>query len=187
MDTIRTARACAVICIVGAVGAVLFSLALIAGFEPADESPYLFPIYVATLAGAAGLAVTGAAAGPTGRAGIGIAVAGLLGFVVAELTVPGPTGDLLYGVVPLVTALGMVLAGVAVLRSGRWSGWHRYVPLAIGAWMVVVITPVIILAGDPGTGGAAATVAAIGGWHLLWTALGVAVLAETRTGQRVPV
>lgn len=180
MDTLRTARACAVICIVGAVGAVLFSLALIAGFAPADETPYLLPIYVATLAGVAALALTGAAAGATGRVGIGVAVAGLLGFLVAELTAPGPVGDTLYGIMPLLTALGMVLAGIAVLRSGQWSGWRRYVPLAAGAWIVVVVTPVILLAGDPGTGGASAAVAAIGAWHLLWTALGVAVLAETR-------
>lgn len=186
MDTIRTARAGAVICIAGAAGAVLFSLALLAGFEPADESPYLLPIYVATLAGVAALALTGAASVGTGRAGVGIAVAGLLGFVVAEVTAPGPTSDALYGIAPLVTALGMVLAGVAVLRSGRWSGWHRYVPLVVGAWIVVVVTPVIVLAGDPGTGGAGAAVAAIGAWHLLWTALGVAVLAETRSPERVP-
>ena len=186
MDTNRMARTGAVICIVGAAGAVLFSLALIAGFAPADESPYLFPIHLATLAGVAALALTGAAAGASGRAGVGIAVAGLLGFVVAEITAPGPTSDVLYAVAPLVTALGMMLAGVAVLRSGRWSGWHRYVPLAAGGWIVVVVVPVIALAGDPGTGGAAAAVAAIGAWHLLWAALGVAVLAETRIGERVP-
>lgn len=187
MDSIRTARAGAVFCIVGAAGAVLFSLALLAGFAPADESPYLFPIYVATLAGVAALALTGAAAGGIGRAGVGIAVAGLVGFVVAEVTAPGPTSDALYALVPLVTALGMVLAGIAVLRSGRWSSWHRYVPLVVGGWIVVVVVPVIVLAGDPGTGGAAAAVAAIGAWHLLWAALGVAVLAETRSGERVAV
>lgn len=43
MDTIRTARTGAVICIVGAAAAVVFSLALIAGFEPASESPFLIP------------------------------------------------------------------------------------------------------------------------------------------------
>lgn len=132
------------------------------------------------------LALTGAPAGGTGRAGVGVAVAGLLGFVVAEVTAPGPTSDLLYSIVPLVTALGMALAGVAVLRSGRWSGWHRYVPLAVGAWMVAVVTPVIVLAGEPGTGGAAAAVAAIGAWHLLWASMGVAVLAETRSTERMP-
>jgi hypothetical protein len=186
MDTIRTARASSMICIVGSAGAVLFSLALIAGFEPADESPYLLPIYVATLAGVAALAITGVAAGGTGRAGVGIAGGGLLGFIIAEVTAPGPTSEVLYGIVPLVTALGMALTGVAVLRSRRWSGWHRYVPLAVGAWIVVVVIPVIVLVGGPGTGGAAAAVAAIGAWHLLWAALGVAVLAETRSAEQVP-
>jgi hypothetical protein len=73
-----------------------------------------------------------------------------------------------------------------VLRSGRWSGWHRYVPLLTGTWVVIVITPAIVLAGDPGTDGAGVTLAVIGAWHLLWMALGVAVLAETRTAQRMP-
>ncbi len=186
MDTLRTTRSCAVIGIVGAAGAVLFVLAQLAGFGPADETPYLLPIYLTSLAGVAALALTGAAAGGTGRVGIGIAVAGLLGFVAAEVTAPGPTSDMLYAVVPLVTALGMVVAGVAVLRSGQWSGWHRYAPLAVGGWMVVVVVPVIALAGDPGTGGAAAAVAVIGAWHLLWAAMGVAVLAEARAVAPVP-
>lgn len=72
-------------------------------------------------------------------------------------------------------ALGLVLAGVAVLRSRRWSGRHRYLPLVTGAWIVVVLVPVLVLAGDPGTGGAPATIAA---WYVLWVALGVAVLRE---------
>jgi anti-sigma regulatory factor (Ser/Thr protein kinase) len=37
-------------CIVGAAGAVVFCLALLAGFEPADESPCLLPVFVANLA-----------------------------------------------------------------------------------------------------------------------------------------
>ncbi|GAA2889984.1 hypothetical protein GCM10010472_55590 [Pseudonocardia halophobica] len=185
MDPIRAARAGAVLCVVGALGAVLFSAALLAGFAPADESPYLLPIYVATLAGVVALALTGAAAGGTGRVGVALAIVGLLGFIAAEAASPGPTGDALYAVVPLLTALGMLLAGAAVLRSGRWSGWHRVVPLLVGAWIVVVAVPVIILTGGPGPG-APAAVTALGVWHLLWAALGAAVLAETRTGERVP-
>ena len=186
MDTIRTARAGAAICIIGAAVAVLLSVALLAGFEPADESPYLIPVYVATLAGVVALGLTGAAAGMVGRAGVGIAVAGLLGFLVADVTAPGPVSDALYEAVPLVTALGMVLAGVAVLRSGRWSGWHRFVPLVVGGWIVVVVVPVIVLTGGSGPGpGATAAVAAVGCWHLLWGALGLAVLGETGSRQRV--
>ncbi|MDF2975387.1 MAG: hypothetical protein K0S40_115 [Actinomycetospora sp.] len=187
MDTIRTARAAAVICIVGSAGAVVFSLALLAGFAPADESPYLLPIYVASLAGVAALALVGAAPGPTGRAGVVVAAVGLLGFVTAEILAPTPAGEALYTVVPLVTALGMVLAGIAVLRAGRWSGWRQYAPLALGLWILVMVVPVIVLVGDPGGGGmAAAAVAVIGAWHVLWVGLGTAVLVETGAGQHVP-
>ncbi len=186
MDTIRTARAGAVVCIVGAVGAVVFALALLGGFQPADESPFLLPVYVANLAGVIALALTGAAAGRIGQAGLGIAFAGMVGFFAAEITAPGQASALLYAVVPLVTALGLVLAGVAVLRSGRWSGWRRYVPLVAGAWVVIVVVPLVALIGDPGPGGGAAVLAAIGAWHLLWAALGSAVLAETRTREHRP-
>ncbi len=185
MDTLRTARVCAAICIVGAAAAGLFAAATLAGYEPADESPFLIPIYLATLAGVVGLALTGAAAGMVGRTGVGIAIAGLLGFLGAEITAPGPASDTLYAVVPLVTALGMVLAGVAVLRSRRWSGWHRYAPLAVGGWIVVVVVPVMALAGDDLGPDAVAATVAVGAWHLLWVVLGVAVLGETGSRQRV--
>ena len=36
-------------------------------------------------------------------------------------------------------AAGFIATGIAVLRSGLWSGWTRYTPLAVGAWMVVMI------------------------------------------------
>ncbi|HSK59359.1 MAG TPA: hypothetical protein VK935_09930 [Actinomycetospora sp.] len=187
MDTIHTARAAAVICTVGSAGAVVFSLAVLAGFAPADESPYLLPIYVASLAGVAALALVGAAPGATGRAGVVLAAVGLVGFITAEILAPAPAGEALYSVVPLVTALGMVVAGIAVLRAGRWSGWRRYVPLLVGLWIVVVVVPVIALVGDPGSGGmAAAAVTVIGAWHVLWVGLGAAVLAETGAGRRVP-
>jgi hypothetical protein len=187
MDTTRTARVAAVICIVGSAGAVALSLALLAGFAPADESPYLYPIFVASLAGVVALALVGAAPGATGRAGMVVAAVGLLGFVAAEILTPGPAGDALYAVVPLVTALGMVLAGIAVLRAGRWSGWHRYAPILVGLWIVVVVVPVLLVVGDPGGSGATPDMFAIGAWHLLWAALGAAVLGETRTEQRVAV
>lgn len=179
MDTVRTARIAAVICIVSAAAAVALIVALLADRPPADMTPYLVPIYLAKIPVVAALAFTGAATGTVGRAGIAVTVAGLLGFVAAEVTAPGSVSDALYAVVPLVTALGLVLAGVAVLRSGRWSGWRRYVPLVTGAWIFVVVTPLIPLVGEPGVGAPAVIVASIGAWHLLWVALGVAVLAET--------
>ena len=185
MDTIRTARVWAVIGIVGAVGAVLYVFALLAGFSPADETPYLIPIHLAGLAGAVALGLSGAAAGGTWRAGIAIAVAGMLAFVAAEITAPGAASDVLYGVAPLAAALGLVLAGVAALRVGRWRGWHRYVPLVAGAWIVVVILPVMV-AGDPAADHDAAPLLVLGAWHALIGAMGVAVLAETRAAERVP-
>ena len=46
---------------------------------------------------------------------------------------------ILFAVGSLVTALGFVLAGVAVLRARVWSSWRRFTPLAVGAAMVCLV------------------------------------------------
>ena len=35
-------------------------------------------------------------------------------------------------VAPMVVILGMLGTGILVLRAGRWSGWHRWLPLLTG-------------------------------------------------------
>jgi hypothetical protein len=85
--------------------------------------------------------------------------------------------------VALPFGIGMVLAGVAVLRAGRWSGWRRFVPLALGAYMFVVFLPVVIA-----TGSDAGFFAAVTGLDLLSAALGLAVVREASVavGSRDP-
>jgi hypothetical protein len=60
------------------------------------------------------------------------------------------------------------VAGIATVRARRWDGWRRYVPLAIGIWLValnvLVVTPAL------------ATATAVYGLFL--TALGVALWTQ---------
>jgi hypothetical protein len=127
------------------------------------------------------LAVAGSAAwraGLVGRIGVGVAVLGEVLLIVAELVDPfnGPVGDQIFNVAPPLAGLGMVLVGIAVLRSGAWSGWHRFMPLLVGVWMFVVVTPLLIAFGGPPV---LAPLLAVGGWDLCWALAAVAVLAET--------
>jgi hypothetical protein len=41
------------------------------------------------------------------------------------------------------TAIGvfLVVAGIAVLRAKVWTGWQRYLPLALGIYVFVPLTP----------------------------------------------
>lgn len=94
----------------------------------------------------------------------------------AELIYPSSPGiaDPLFGIAPLLTALGLVLAGVAVLRAGRWTSWHRFTPLLLGIYVVVILTPVLIISGGPP---AVPALWAIAGWDACWMLIGISVLA----------
>ncbi len=44
-----------------------------------------------------------------------------------------------FGLAILLSAIGFLLAGAATLRAGVWHGWRRFVPLAEGIWMIVLL------------------------------------------------
>lgn len=64
-----------------------------------------------------------------------------------------------------------------MLIARRWSGWHRYTPLLVGLWSLVVLTPALVASGGPP---APLAPWAISGWVLL----GIAVLAEVAVPAR---
>ena len=101
---------------------------------------------------------------------------------VAEVITESATGasDTLFAIAPNLVGLGLILAGIAVVRTGRWTGWRRYVTLVLGVYVFVVMTPVIIVAGGPP---AVAAIGALLVWEVLWVLIAVAVLTETA---RVP-
>jgi hypothetical protein len=76
-----------------------------------------------------------------------------------------------YSVATLILILGPILLGIAVVRAGRWMGWHRFTPLITGLFMMLVVLPALFLPGHVSNN-------AIGGWGLCWLLLGVSQLAE---------
>lgn len=136
-------------------------------------------LHVAAIIALAGLAALGAVGTAWwGRLGLGLAVLGLVVLIGAEFLAPfdAATAETLFGVAPLVTGPGLVLAGVAVLQTRLWSGWRRIVPLACGAYLLVVFVPVVIA-----TGTDVGFLVAVTGWDLGLAALGIAVAQEAST------
>lgn len=85
-----------------------------------------------------------------GRVGAWLSVAGGVVFVTAHAVSlvfrdartddpAGVTALALFGGASLLTAVGFLLAGAAVVRAGRWTSWRRYTVLAVGVWMVCMV------------------------------------------------
>ncbi len=141
--------------------------------------------HLGLIAGLLGLMATGAAGtGRTGRWGMALALAGmvlltameLLSLAAAESSAPSTRIDLLgagYGVASTLAGVGLVMAGVAVLRAGIWQGWARWIPLALGVYVFVPMFPAL-------AGPFVAARLAITGWMLLFALLGVALLTTPR-------
>jgi hypothetical protein len=148
-------------------------------------------LHLLVLVGVLGVARSGVAGtGRATRTGTAVATAGLVAFAVAELaSIPvrdrrlDDTGAVvvgtLFGVATVLTAVGMLVLGVATVRAHRWHGWRRAVPLATGVWLLVLS----VLAMTP------ALAAGVTVYGLLAAALGVALVTrpgpvEERRGAR---
>jgi hypothetical protein len=118
------------------------------------------------------------------RTAVWAAVAGMVALTLAELLAmryatwddeaayAGLMGTA-YGASVNVIGLGMLIAGIGVLRAGVWSGRWRWAPLAIGIAAFAVVTPGMF-------GGFVIARLAIGFWMLLFGALGWALYVESR-------
>lgn len=136
--------------------------------------------HLGLLAGQAGLWASGAA----GRSRVTtgghlVALAGMALLTLTELVAvsaaedpyPSPTTDVLdvmYGVSTIATGIGLVGVGLGMLRHGSWIGWRRWLPVALGVWVFVPMTPAIVAGFVPARLG-------ITGWMLLYAALGWAL------------
>jgi hypothetical protein len=127
------------------------------------------------MVGIAGLARSQAAGrGWLGTTGLGLSQLGFALLVVAEASWLFSTSatETLFGLASLILLLGLTLAGIAVVRAGRWQGWHRLTPLACGVFIALVVFPSFALVGY-------ARNYAIGLWGICWFLLGVALRTET--------
>lgn len=130
---------------------------------------HLGQIAAAIAIGMAGLAGSGL----TARIGLPLWIVGEVCFVAGELlyvVAPGPS-DIAFQVGSIASLVGMVLAGVGVLRTGRWTGPGRFLPLITGLY-VIPLTGVII-AGK-------AQLVALTGYSALWLLLGLSLYSVTR-------
>ncbi len=116
-------------------------------------SVVLAAVHLLTLAGFIGVVN----ARPYGQsklasAAVWVAIAGYLGLAIAEI-LSGAIGDeqtdssaastvgAVFGIASILTALGSIVAGAVIVRSATWSGPGRWMVLASGLIMVVLVTP----------------------------------------------
>jgi hypothetical protein len=134
---------------------------------------------VLIVVGLMAFARSGAAPTAAGRVGGRLAVTGAVLYVVAHaLSLVGYDARLndpisvavltCFGAGTLLTTVGLIMAGTATLRSGVWSGWRRYSPLALGVWMVAML-PLQFTVALP---------VAVGVYAAATMALGLALLVE---------
>lgn len=133
--------------------------------------------HLGLLVGIMALGATGAAGlGRSPRVGQFLAVVGMTVLTVTEgvailaagEVVPSTLVTLLevsYGISSTLIGVGLVMVGVAVLRSRKWLGLRRFLPLAIGVYVFVPMTPAL-------SGPFVAARLAISGWMLLFALLG---------------
>jgi hypothetical protein len=85
---------------------------------------------------------------------------------------PGVLGAA-YGVATVLVGVGLILAGVAVVRERKWNGWRRLTVLIGGIAVFVIVIPGVF---GPFLAGRLAITA----WMIFWAALGVALIARTQ-------
>lgn len=182
--------------IIGALGAVL----LLAWPAQVAEGPVSYPFtitgfYVAQawffvhhlgmVAVLLGLAISGAVGlGRIARAGAWLAVSGTVLLAGAELlamryadsdfaTANAGLMGAAYAVSSKLIGIGVIVAGVGLLRTRDWTGWRRWMPLLVGVTEFLVLTPGIM-------GGFVIARLSIGFWMLIFAALGWALHVESR-------
>ena len=161
------------------VSADMFSYPLTAGGFTVIQV-WFFVQHLGLLAGIAALARAAVMApGRSARWGTWLAASGMALLAITELiaitarnsTYPGDgTGllDVLYGVSSMAVGVGLILAGIAVRRRGRWTGWRGVVVLVAGIFVFVPMTPALM-------GPFILARLAITVWMLLFAALGYAL------------
>lgn len=122
------------------------------------------------------------------RIGTWVAVAGQLTLTAAELfaltardvATTSSTADAVntsYSVPTLLLGVGLTVAGVGALRTDLLPGAARWLTLALGLYVFVVLLPAIF-------GPMAAGRIAIGVWMLMFAALGLALVSRGRGASR---
>ncbi|MCB0185370.1 MAG: hypothetical protein KDE31_13955, partial [Caldilineaceae bacterium] len=102
----------------------------------------------------------------------GLAASGHLIFVLVEIhsLIIGELSPL-FPAAPMLSAVGILLTGIAVLRARQWHGWTRWLPLITGVYPFLFMFPFVAVTGST-------LDIAIGFWGLVRFGLGLAIRAQ---------
>jgi hypothetical protein len=119
-----------------------------------------------------------------GHVGVGGAIVGMSMLTVTELVAisgsesayPSSRTDMIesvYGIASILIGATLIAAGIAVVRGRRWQGWRRVLPLILGVYVFVPLTPALF---------ASYVLArlAIGGWMVGFAFLGWALIKTAK-------
>ncbi|RMF02853.1 MAG: hypothetical protein D6768_07260 [Chloroflexi bacterium] len=114
-----------------------------------------------------------------GKIAFGLGALGHLLFVLLEVhsLIIGELSPA-FPLAPLVSAVGILLTGIAVLTAKQWPGWTRWAPLATGLYPWMFMFPFLFISGEPSN-------YAIGLWGLVRLVLGLAIRAQAEPESRV--
>ncbi len=135
------------------------------------------------LIGVIGLAYSGAAGkGWLAKAGLGVAVLASVLFLPFEVLVAvnEDLGGALLGLSAMLQALGLALAGIAVLRADHWGGWQRFTPLLCGLYTFLILIPALVLSNGYNAW-------ALAGWQIPFALLGLALALQGTVHTAIPV
>ncbi len=181
--TLGGVRTAGVLCAAGGAGWVMVGVVSEVVFQPtgagyAVSQVVWFLVQSLLLIGVLGLAFSGAVSGWFGTVALGIALLGRVDFVAAEIhSLAIGEESILLPLGAMITAVGMTLVGIAVLRANRWTGWQRYTPLLVGLYPFVAMFPFIFITNEP-------SMLAIAVWGLPWLLLGYALYSESVRDRR---
>lgn len=188
MNVDRFIRVAAVAGFLGAamqvIGGVVETVDRVGPGEPgfAFRTSVIAVAYLMLLVAVIGLTRSGAAGpGWPARIGLGAVGVGFAGFAVAQVVLRvdfGLAERVLFPAATVLIGVGMIVAGVGVLRARRWRGPFRAVPLICGLYPFLVIFPAFAASGGP-------NFLVLSGWGACWAALAVGLWlsASTRAGR----
>lgn len=144
-----------------------------------------FVAQVGYLTGILGLMWTRAAgAGWFGRVSLGLFAFGWMALLVAAplAWITRNNNLALFPIGGLAALLGGLLAGVAVLVAGRWTGWRRFTVLFYSLYYLFALMAPLILANE------GPTLITESLWGLAWLPIGGALVSQARRERsQVPV
>lgn len=114
------------------------------------------------------------------RAGLGAAIGARVLYILAEfvcLAVGYDDEVVLLPVAAMLTAIGLVVAGIGAIRAARWEGWRRFAPITMGIYPFVFMFPILALTH-------ARPNLFVSMWALTYVLIGAASLRPRMQGER---